>query len=76
MEPPLLLNTKKKHKCENIHHMKANIWYSQNTNEWRWTLSCDENLKIQESGGQTELRVAMNDIATTIEHLIETKFPD
>jgi hypothetical protein len=56
--------------------MKANIWYSQNTNEWRWTLSCDENLKIQESGGQTDLRVAMNDIATTIEHLIEAKFPD
>ncbi len=65
--------------CESNHytkHMKANIWYSQDTNEWRWTLSCDENLKIQESGGQTELRDAMNDIANTIEYLATTRLPE
>ena len=66
-------------KCESQHyskHMKANIWYSQNSKEWRWTLSCDEDIHVQESGGQTDLRVAMNDIASTIEYLLETKFPD
>ncbi len=57
-------------------NIKTNIWYSQNSNEWRWTLSCDEDVRIQESGGRTELRDAMNDIANTIEFLMETKFPD
>ena len=56
--------------------MKANIWYSQNSHEWRWTLSSDEDVRIQESGGQRDLRQAMNDIANTIEYLMQTKFPD
>ena len=66
-------------RCESSHfnqYMNCQIWYNKEVNQWRWTLSCDENLKIQESGGQTDLRVAMNDIANTIEYLIETKFPD
>ena len=56
--------------------MRTQIWYSPNSKEWRWTLSSDEDIHIQESGGQTDLREAMNDIASTIEYLLETKFPD
>jgi|TARA_B100001059_G_scaffold185038_1_gene186723 hypothetical protein len=53
--------------------MKVNLWYSVNTEEWRWTLSCDEDHKIQESGGQENLRGAMDDIANTVEYLRATK---
>ena len=57
-------------------NMKVNLWYSKNSNQWRWTLSCDEDVSVQESGGQEDLRVAMSDVANTIEYLMETKFPD
>ena len=51
--------------------MKINLWYSKNVNEWRWTLtSSTEPKTIQESGGQKDLRVAMNDIANTVEYII------
>ena len=53
--------------------MKVNLWYSEHTKEWRWTLSCDEDPKLQESGGQKNLRGAMDDIANTIEYLKVTK---
>ena len=56
--------------------MKVQIWFSNTAKEWRWTLSSDEDIHTQESGGQPDLRVAMNDIANTIEYLLETKFPD
>jgi len=37
--------------------------------EWRWTL-VDSELNM-ESGGQSDLRLAMNDVATTVEYLID-----
>lgn len=50
--------------------MKINLWWCESLNLWRWTLS-DYSRPIikQESGQQPELRVAMNDIANTIEYL-------
>lgn len=41
---------------------------------WRWTL-CDDSRPIlkQESGQQPELRVAMNDVANTVEYIMHSK---
>ena len=39
--------------------------------EWRWTLTSDENLSIQESGNRDNIRDAMNDVADTVEYLID-----
>lgn len=50
--------------------MKINLWYSKNMKQWRWTLSSTEDTTIQESGGQKDLRDAMNDVATTVEYLL------
>ena len=51
--------------------MKVNFWYSNDMEEWRWTLTSDENLKIMESGNREELRDAMNDVANTVEYLLD-----
>jgi len=51
--------------------MKINLWFSEHNQQWRWTLSDSVNNKnIQESGQQPDLRVAMNDIANTVEYLL------
>jgi hypothetical protein len=62
-------------RCESSHytkHMKVNLWYSKDMEEWRWTLSSDVNPKIQESGNRDELRGAMNDVANTVEYLLDS----
>ncbi len=39
--------------------------------QWRWTLTDDHRPIIkQESGQQTDLRDAMNDVANTVEYLM------
>jgi len=48
--------------------MQINLWYSETMKEWRWTL-VDFKLNM-ESGGQSDLRLAMNDVANTVEYLI------
>lgn len=61
-------------RCESSHytkHMKVNFWYSNEMEEWRWTLTSDENLSIQESGNRDNIRDAMNDVADTVEYLID-----
>ena len=61
-------------RCESSHytqHMKVNFWFSNDMDEWRWTLTSDENPKIMESGNREELRDAMNDVATTVEYLLD-----
>ena len=40
--------------------------------QWRWTLS-DPSTLDQHSGTQTDIREAMNDIANTVEYLIDHK---
>ena len=54
--------------------MKINLWYCQHMNQWRWTL-CDDQRPIvkMESGQRPDLRDAMNDVANTVEYLIDTK---
>tara|TARA_B100000900_G_C20496622_1_gene681905 strand:+ start:484 stop:663 length:180 start_codon:yes stop_codon:yes gene_type:complete len=53
--------------------MNIQLWYSKDMDQWRWTLSSEESSKtmIQESGSQTDLRKAMNDVATTVEYLLD-----
>ena len=48
--------------------MQINLWYNESMKEWRWTL-IDSEMNM-ESGGQSDLRLAMNDVATTVEYLI------
>ena len=57
--------------------MKINLWYCQSMKEWRWTLCEDvvdkEKSFVQESGSKIFLRDAMNDIASTVEFVLECK---
>ena len=48
--------------------MIINLWYNDQMKQWRWTLT-DRDMNM-EAGGQSDLRVAMNDIANTVEYLI------
>jgi hypothetical protein len=51
--------------------MKINLWYCQSIKNWRWTLTDDVTYSMQESGQQPFLRDAMNDVATTVEYILE-----
>lgn len=51
--------------------MKINLWYSKHQKEWRWTMCSDVDCSIQESGNRGDLRDAMNDIANTVEYILD-----
>jgi hypothetical protein len=60
----------------NISNMKINLWYCTSMKQWRWSLTDDHRPIVrQESGQQPHLRDAMNDIANTVEFLMDTKQP-
>ncbi len=51
--------------------MKINLWYCKEMNQWRWTLTDDHRPIVrQESGQRPDLRDAMNDVANTVEYLL------
>ena len=50
--------------------MEIKVWYSKGMKQWRWSL-LDIESRRQESGQQNHIRDAMNDIATTIEYMVE-----
>ena len=52
--------------------MDIKLWYSKDLRRWRWSL-IDPVTKRQESGQQFDLRQAMNDVANTIEYLIQNE---
>ena len=52
--------------------MDIKLWYSKYLKRWRWAL-IDPVSRKQESGQQFDLRDAMNDIANTVEYLIENE---
>lgn len=54
--------------------MKINLWYSENMEEWRWTL-CDgySSTTTMESGGQKRLSHAMDDIYKTVKYIRNKK---
>ena len=54
--------------------MKINLWFCKDMNQWRWTLTDDSRPIIkQESGQRPDLRDAMNDVATTVEYMMNGK---
>ena len=56
--------------------MKINLWYNASMRQWRWTLVDESDIMLQESGQRPDLREAMNDVANTVEYILQTKFPD
>ena len=56
--------------------MKINLWYSQHQKEWRWTLATEEEPMNQESGGRIFLRDAMDDIANTVEYILDNELKE
>ena len=46
--------------------------YSKGMKQWRWSL-LDVESRRQETGQQYHIRDAMNDIATTIEYMVEKR---
>ena len=50
--------------------MEIKVWYSKGIKQWRWSLM-DIESRRQESGQQYHIRDAMNDIATTVEYMVE-----
>ena len=54
--------------------MNIKLWYCPSMKQWRWTLTDDSRPIIkQESGQQPDLRDAMNDVANTVEYMLETR---
>jgi len=54
--------------------MDIKLWYSKSMKQWRWTLlDMSHPINKQESGQQYNLRDAMDDVATTIEYMIQSK---
>jgi len=57
--------------------MKINLWYSKSMGQWRWTLAEEfknGTSKIdQHSGQQPCLRDATNDVANTVEYILENR---
>jgi hypothetical protein len=49
--------------------MIINLWFNKDMNLWRWTLT-DPITFDMESGQQKDLRLAMEDVANTVEYLI------
>ena len=50
--------------------MEIKVWYSKGMKQWRWSL-LDIESRRQETGQQYHIRDAMNDIATTIEYMVD-----
>ena len=60
-----------------IINMNIKLWYCASMKQWRWTLTdCSRPICKQESGQQPFLRDAMNDVANTVEFMLESSHPD
>ena len=51
--------------------MRVNLWHNKEVSQWRWTLTDDLDDRRMESGNSSELRVALDDVRLTIEHLMK-----
>jgi hypothetical protein len=51
--------------------MKINLWYSKGMGQWRWTLSDERDERRMESGQRPVLRDAMEDVAKTVEYMLQ-----
>ena len=52
--------------------MNIKLWYCDGMKQWRWTLTDSSRPIIkQETGQQPDLKTAMNDIANTVEYMMQ-----
>ena len=49
--------------------MDIQIWYNKEVNQWRWTLTYEEESTMMESGNSLSLEDAMKDISITVKHI-------
>ena len=49
--------------------MNIKLWYNSAMGQWRWTMT-DKDLNM-EAGEQPMLRDALNDVANTVEHMLD-----
>jgi len=61
----------------NISNMRINLWYCSEMKQWRWTLVDNRRpVSRMESGQQPFLRDAMNDVANTVEYILDISQPE
>ncbi len=57
--------------------MKINLWYSKSMQQWRWTLVEEwkngTSKTEQHSGQRPILREAMEDVANTVEYMLQSR---
>ena len=53
--------------------MKINLWYSKGMGQWRWTLHDERDERKMEAGQRPFLRDAMEDVAKTVEYMLQCK---
>ena len=57
--------------------MNIKLWYCESMKQWRWALTDSSRpIRKQESGQRPFLRDAMNDVANTVEFMLESSHPD
>jgi len=57
--------------------MKINLWYCTEMKQWRWTLTDNSRPIVRmESGQRPFLRDAMEDVANTVEYLMQIAPPE
>ena len=50
--------------------MRINLWFSEDVKRWHWVLIHGNGAPLKHEGGQSgELRIALEDIARTVEHV-------
>jgi hypothetical protein len=53
--------------------MNIKLWWCESMKQWRWTLTDDYRPIIRQESGQREnLRDAMNDVANTVEYMLNS----
>jgi len=55
--------------------MQIKLWYSIDMKKWRWSLTDEEDNSVQETGQRQLLHEAMNDVANTVEYVLQSKIP-
>tara|TARA_B100001094_G_scaffold74453_1_gene70765 strand:+ start:485 stop:655 length:171 start_codon:yes stop_codon:yes gene_type:complete len=55
--------------------MVINLWHNKKMDQWRWSLT-ETELMSQHTGTQKELRDAMNDVANTVEYILDNELKE
>lgn len=60
-------------KIESQLDMQISLWYNKEVSQWRWTLTDPDDPAKMESGNSADVRQAMEDVANTVEWMMETQ---